>query len=70
MQEFAAHVQGKKVVAPNVRVLYTEQVGIKLDDGTVCVAQSRWDGPWSEHTPDIDAMEPAYYLGVPNAAKQ
>lgn len=66
LSQFAAHVQGKKTIKPVVtRINWSDAYGILLDDKTVCVAISQFNGPLSEVTPDIDAEEPEYFLGVP-----
>jgi hypothetical protein len=66
MEEFAEHVQGTKVVngvtgGPNTWEGHSA-AGIALDDGSAVVAISKWSGPYSEVTPDVDAEEPEYWL--------
>lgn len=69
MSQFALHVQGKKVVATVKGGATWEAEGIALDDGSAVVAVSRWSGPYSEVTPDIDAEEPEYFLSTTKRGK-
>lgn len=35
---------------------------ILLSDGSVVCAESKWSGPYSEVTPDIDAKPPVFWV--------
>lgn len=39
--------------------------GVVLSNGVVIVANSKWSGPYSEVTPDIDAEPPEFWIGTP-----
>ena len=36
-----------------------------LKNGSVILSESRWTGPYSEVTPDIDAEWPEFWIGEP-----
>ena len=38
---------------------------VSFVDGTAVACESRWSGPYSEVTPDIDAQPPKWWSGVP-----
>ena len=68
MEQFAEHIQGTKVVngvtgGPDAYGGHSA-AGIALDDGSAVVAISKWSGPCSPVTPDVDAEEPEYWLST------
>jgi hypothetical protein len=38
---------------------------VVFTDGSAVACESKWSGPLSEVTPDIDADSPVFYLGTP-----
>tara|TARA_Y100001935_G_C16979402_1_gene348023 strand:+ start:311 stop:592 length:282 start_codon:yes stop_codon:yes gene_type:complete len=70
MRQFAAHVQGKAVLGNPTGTNgkapwgWKDYEGIVLDDGSAIVSVSKWTGPYSRETPDIDAEPPHYYLST------
>ncbi len=65
MQEALEWGEGKKVTHASMSAWPQgqEAFGVALDDGSFVLAESKWTGPYSEVTPDIDGESPVFWIG-------